>query len=124
SRGVRWSVGKVFFRDALAYRFDLLPEAGRRRPAFVNLQQYLLEDSLVARAQALGVEIRWGNRVADVTPRGDGVAVTVDTADGRYGLDATWLIAADGARSTVRKRMGLETAGQVFHDRFLIADIH
>ena len=124
ARGVRWSVGKVFFRDALAYRFDLLPEAGHRRPAFVNLQQYLLEDSLVARAQALGVEIRWGNRVADVTPRGDGVAVTVDTADGRYGLDATWLIAADGARSTVRKRMGLETAGQVFHDRFLIADIH
>jgi len=40
--GVSWSVGKVFFHDELAYRFDLLPELSHRRPAFVNLQQYHL----------------------------------------------------------------------------------
>ena len=39
-RGVSWKVGKVFFRDKLAYQFDLLPEPGHKRPAFVNLQQY------------------------------------------------------------------------------------
>jgi len=124
ARGVRWSVGKVFFRDALAYQFDLLPEPGHRRPAFVNLQQYLLEECLVERARALGVEIRWGNRVVDVSSRGDGVALAVDTAEGSYTVQADWLVAADGARSTIRKRMGLETEGQVFRDRFLIADIH
>jgi 3-(3-hydroxy-phenyl)propionate hydroxylase len=124
ARGMRWSVGKVFFRDALAYQFDLLPEPGHRRPAFVNLQQYLLEECLVERARALGVEIRWGSRVEDVRPRGDGVALAVDTAEGSYAVEADWLVAADGARSTVRKRMGLDTEGQVFRDRFLIADIH
>ena len=31
-------------------RFDLLPEPGHRRPAFVNLQQYYLEEYLVERA--------------------------------------------------------------------------
>ena len=124
SRGVRWNVGKVFFRDALAYGFNLLPEPGHRRPAFVNLQQYHFEECLVERARALGIEIRWRNRVTGVAPAAEGVRVAVETPDGDYALDADWLVAADGARSTVRKLMGLESEGQVFHDRFLIADLH
>ncbi len=39
-KGVSWNVGKVFFRDAQIYRFDLLAEEGHERPAFINLQQY------------------------------------------------------------------------------------
>ena len=123
AKGVRWSVGKIFFRDALAYQFDLLPERGHRRPAFINLQQYHFEECLVERARTLGVELRWRNKVVGVTPGADGVAVTIQTPDGVYTIVADWLIAADGARSTVRRLLGLETEGYVFHDRFLIADI-
>ena len=39
-KGVEWNVGRVFFRDEQIYQFDLLPETGHRRPAFINLQQY------------------------------------------------------------------------------------
>jgi 3-(3-hydroxy-phenyl)propionate hydroxylase len=39
-------VGKVFFHDEQVYRFDLLPEAGHERPAFINLQQYYVEGYL------------------------------------------------------------------------------
>ncbi|MET0733239.1 MAG: FAD-dependent oxidoreductase [Casimicrobiaceae bacterium] len=124
ARGVRWNVGKVFFGDSLAFRFDLLPEPGHRRPAFVNLQQYHFEECLVDRARALGVELRWHNRVTGVAPSVDGARVSVQTPDGDYAIDADWLIVADGARSTVRKLMGLESEGQVFRDRFLIADLH
>ncbi len=124
ARGVRWHVGKVFFRDALAYQFDLLPEAGHRRPAFVNLQQYHFEECLVERARARGVELRWRSRVTGVEPDAGFVRVRVDTPEGAYALDASWLVAADGARSTVRGALGLESEGQVFRDRFLIADLH
>jgi 3-(3-hydroxy-phenyl)propionate hydroxylase len=124
SRGVRWNVGKVFFRDALSFQFDLLPEPGHRRPAFVNLQQYHFEECLVERARAVGVELRWKNRLTGVAPSDGGVRVEVETPDGDYAIDADWLIVADGARSTVRKLMGLESEGQVFRDRFLIADLH
>jgi 3-(3-hydroxy-phenyl)propionate hydroxylase len=122
-KGVQWHVGRVFFRDAPAYQFDLLPEAGHRRPAFVNLQQYHFEEGLVARADEVGVDLRWRNRVVAVEPRGDGVALQVETPAGAYRIEADWLIVADGARSPVRRMLGLEAAGQVFHDRFLIADI-
>jgi 3-(3-hydroxy-phenyl)propionate hydroxylase len=124
-KGVGWNVGRVFFGEAEAYRFDLLPETGHRRPAFVNLQQYWLEEYLVDRARELPlVELRWKHRVTAVSPEADGVRLTVDTPDGPYTLQASWLIACDGARSPVRHALGLESEGQVFRDRFLIADIH
>ncbi|MBK9703601.1 MAG: FAD-dependent oxidoreductase [Betaproteobacteria bacterium] len=124
-KGVGWNVGKVFHRQELVYQFDLLPESGHRRPAFVNLQQYYLEEYLVDRVAELpAAEIRWENRVTGVRVRADHVALTVATPDGDYELHCDWLIVADGARSPVRTLLGLEADGQVFRDRFLIADIH
>ncbi len=124
-KGIGWNVGKVFFRDELVYRFDLLPEPGHRRPAFVNLQQYWLEEYLVKRAGELdGVELRWESKVVGVSSHDDRVAVTVSTADGEYSLECDWLVVADGSRSPVRQMLGLDWEGQAFRDRFLIADIH
>jgi len=124
-KGIGWNVGKVFFRDELVYRFDLLPEPGHRRPAFVNLQQYWLEEYLVERAHEFAhVDLRWKNEVVGVLPHADGVDVTVATPDGEYLIACDWLVVADGSRSPVRRMLGLEWHGQMFRDRFLIADIH
>ena len=123
-KGVSWNVGKVFFRDAPLYGFDLLPEPGHGRPAFVNLQQYYVEGFLLERALELpAIEIRWKNRLVGVEPAREGVAVEVQTPDGPYRIDAGYLVACDGSRSAVRGLMGLESKGRVFQDRFLIADI-
>lgn len=124
AKGVIWNHGKVFLKDRLLYAFDLLPESGHKRPAFINLQQYYLEQFLAERLQELGnAELRWRNRVSNVVPSGQGVTVTVETPDGSYTIDCDYLIACDGARSPVRHMLGLESKGQVFHDRFLIADV-
>ena len=123
-KGVSWNVGKVFFKDAPIYRFDLLPEPGHERPAFINLQQYYVEGYLAQRAAELPrIEIRWKNKVTGVEPRGDGVGLTIDTPDGLYRIDAGHVVACDGSRSTLRALLGLESKGRVFKDRFLIADI-
>jgi 3-(3-hydroxy-phenyl)propionate hydroxylase len=124
ARGVGWQVGKVYFRDDLAYQFDLLPEAGHKRPAFVNLQQYHLEEALVDRLAALGHAVRWKNRAVAIAQDAEHAHVTVETPDGRYLSKARYVIAADGARSPLREMLGLDFQGQVFHDRFLIADVH
>ncbi len=123
-KGVTWKLGKVFQRDRLIYWFDLLPEDGHKMPAFINLQQYYLEHFLVQRVAELdGIEIRWRNKVSGLMRRNDGVTLTVDTPEGSYDLDADWVIAADGARSTLRGLMGLDFRGEAFEDRFLIADV-
>ncbi len=124
TRGVRWNVGRVFFGGSQIFDFDLLPEAGHRRPAFVNLQQYHVEQMLVERGQALdNCTLRWKHRCDRVEVHDRGVHVEVATPDGPYAIDCDWLVACDGARSTVRTSLGLESRGHVFRDRFLIADI-
>jgi 3-(3-hydroxy-phenyl)propionate hydroxylase len=123
-RGVSWNLGRVFFQDRLVYTFNLLPEEGHRRPAFVNLQQYHLEEILVARARQLAaVDLRWRSKVVGVELHEDVVELRVETPDGGYALACDWLVVADGARSPVRHLLGLESKGQVFRDRFLIADV-
>ncbi len=123
AKGVTWKVGRTFHRDKEVFNFDLLPEDGHKMPAFINLQQYYVEEFLVARAQALGVDLRWKNKVTDVVQGADHARLTVQTPDGPYHLDADWVIACDGARSPVRTMMGLEFDGELFEERFLIADI-
>jgi 3-(3-hydroxy-phenyl)propionate hydroxylase len=123
-KGVDWNKGRVFFGAEQVYHFDLLPEEGHHRPAFINIQQYYVEGYLFERARQLrNLEIRWKNRVSAVTHAADRVALTVDTPDGAYSLYCDYLVAADGARSIIRKELGHESKGQTFRDRFLIADV-
>ncbi len=123
-KGISWNVGKVFFREELVYSFNLLPEAGHRRPAFINLQQYYVEGYLLEQARSLpAITIRWRNEVVGVTQDADGVAVRVRTPAGEDRVHCDYLVAADGARSAVRGLLGHESRGQVFRDRFLIADV-
>ncbi len=123
-KGVSWNVGKVFFRDEQIWQFDLLPEPGHQRPAFINLQQYYVEGYLEEAAEAEPlIELRWRHEVSAVQSVEDGVRVTVNTPDGAFELHADWLVACDGAKSPVRKMLGQESHGRTFKDRFLIADI-
>ncbi len=123
-KGVSWSVGRVFFGDSQVYQFDLLPEEGHERPAFINLQQYYAEAYLVERAMQLPlIDLRWRSTVAAVEQHDDGATLTIDTPDGSYQLHADYVAACDGSRSPLRQMLGLESKGRTFKDRFLIADV-
>lgn len=124
-KGFTWKVGRVHHGNELLYSFDLLPEGGHKMPAFVNLQQYYAEEYLVARCADFPdlIELRWKNELLALQRHDDHVRLEVETPEGRYGLSAQWLIAADGARSAVRKALGLRFDGRTFEEKFLIADI-
>ena len=127
-KGVTWNTGKVFFDEREVYQFDLLPEEGHKRPAFINLQQYHLEKFMVDRVRELQaegkpLELRGGSKVTAVTPHDDHVSLSIETPDGPYELEGEWLIVCDGANSPIRGMMGLDFVGRVFEDNFLIADV-
>src|ERR1700729_187996 len=123
-KGVVWSVGKIFHGDAQLYQFNLLPEQGHKRPAFINLQQFYAEAYLVDRVKELaGISLRWRNRVTGLEPRNDHVVLTIETPAGSYRWRAQYILACDGARSSLRQMVGAEFTGQVFEDQFLIADV-
>ena len=124
-KGVVWSVGKIFHGASQLYQFNLLPEEGHKRPAFINLQQFYAEAYLVDRVQELG---RGRSALAQQGDRRCSSAtimslLTVETPDGPYRIRADFVVACDGARSSLRQMVGAEFAGQVFEDQFLIADV-
>ena len=124
AKGVTWQLGKVFHGTELLYQFNLLPEGGHKMPAFINLQQYYIEQYLYERALDLPtVDLRFQNRCAGVEIFADHARIELATPEGSYAIEADWLVACDGSRSTVRQLMGLSFEGRVFEDRFLIADI-
>lgn len=126
AKGVRWHTGKVFHgpRREPVYTFDLSDVSGQRNPAFVNIQQYYVEQYLVeALRQYERAEIRWGHEVERIEQDSDGVRISARTGSSSYTLRTRYLIACDGSRSPVRKMLNLDFSGRVFEDNFLIADV-
>lgn len=123
-KGVVWSVGRIFHGESQLYQFNLLPEDGHKRPAFINLQQYYAEAYLVDRINELPeIDLRWRNKVTALEQRNESALLTIETPEGAYRLNASYVVACDGARSSLRQMVGAEFAGQVFEDQFLIADV-
>lgn len=84
-----------------------------------------LERLLLARMDALGVPVRRGATVADVRPDADGAQVLLV---GGERVRAQWVVAADGAGSTVRTGLGLPVVdlvaeGRARSDVWLVVDV-
>ncbi len=124
-KGVTWKVGRTHHGEREVFTFDLLPDQGHTMPAFVNLQQYYVEEYLIDRAQEFPdlIDLRFKNHVIAVRSAPDHVTASIETPDGTYQLEADYLVACDGANSPVRAMLGLDFAGELFEERFLIADI-
>ena len=93
-----------------AVRPTLLTFGGEVEPGepFAHMvENRRLIDALVARAEAEGVEL-CALAVSSYESRPDGIKVTL--SDGRD-IDASLLVAADGARSKLRERAGIATHG-------------
>ena len=123
-RGIQWRVGKVFFHNDLTYSFNLLPEAHHKMPAMINFQQYYLEERLVQACEDSPlVDLRWKHKLLSLDQNDEFATLTVETPDGIFKMQATWVVAADGANSDTRRMVGADFTGQFFQDRFLIADV-
>lgn len=118
-----WTGGRSFYRDKDVLRFEMRAAADHL-PPMVNIQQCLLEQILVDRIDREPlIELRWCSTVDGVQHADDHVVIDVATPLGGYSVQAAWVVASDGPRSTVRTMMGLELYGETHEGRFVIVDI-
>jgi 3-(3-hydroxy-phenyl)propionate hydroxylase len=102
--------------------FDLSLLAGdTNHPYRVQCEQWKLMRFLEAELRKLGADIRFGHEVTSVRQDGDSVAVTAETPSGPVSIAGRYLIAADGARSAVRRSLCVEFEGFTYPELFLIA---
>jgi len=73
--------------------------------------QRRVEQVLAERARELGVEIRRGHELVNLTQTDAKVIARIDGPDGEYDLETGYLVGADGGRSTTRKLLGIDFPG-------------
>jgi 3-(3-hydroxy-phenyl)propionate hydroxylase len=123
-KGISWSKGDTLIQDKLLYSFDLSPEGHEKYQAFLCLPQYYVESILADRANEFPhVDLRWSNRIVGIEQGSDRAHLTVETPEGRYALEADWVIACDGVRSSVRSLLGVPFEGDKFVENFVICDV-
>ncbi|MFE7760755.1 FAD-dependent monooxygenase [Streptomyces sp. NPDC057438] len=116
--GRTWHTRRTLYRGREVYARTFPPPTGT--PPFTSLRQVDTERFLRAACREAGVEFVWDARITSVTTDPDGVTLTGE--DGRT-WTGTHAVAADGARSVVRRELGIPmegTHGEGFH---VVADI-
>nr|WP_175802665.1 FAD-dependent monooxygenase [Burkholderia anthina] len=94
-----------------------------RYPYLLFLDQSITERLLVEHLAGLGVTVERGVALTACDAGGTSLDVKIRGADGlEQAFAPSYLIAADGAHSTVRHLLGLGFAGHAFEQTFLLAD--
>ncbi|AKM00645.1 FAD-dependent monooxygenase [Burkholderia pyrrocinia] len=94
-----------------------------RYPYLLFLDQSITERLLAEHLAGFGVAVERGATLTACDAGGKSLDVTIRCADGRdESFAPSYLIAADGAHSTVRHLLGLGFTGQAFEQTFLLAD--
>ncbi|WP_417624682.1 FAD-dependent oxidoreductase [Paremcibacter congregatus] len=124
-KSLGWTHGQCFYQDHMIHRFEMPHSEEERFYPMYNIQQQFIEQFLVDKVTGYGdmIDLRWVSRLDDIKITSDNVTLTVDTPQGEYQLQADYLLAADGARSRVRKKMGLSLKGENLEGNYVIADI-
>jgi 3-(3-hydroxy-phenyl)propionate hydroxylase len=117
---------RYYFKNAAGDVLLELDWSGRHHCGFaahLSMYQPHVEDAIDAAARERGADVRQGWRVTGVEQDTDGVTVTaLDPTGETTSIRARWLIAADGANSTVRELVGAEREDLGMRSAFLNLD--
>jgi 3-(3-hydroxy-phenyl)propionate hydroxylase len=122
--GVAWQVRHTYRGEKRLYRQDFGQPAAGYLPSYFNLPQFDVERLLLDRIKATSlIDMRWDHKVTGFSQDVDRCTLTVESSQGSEKLEGQYVLACDGARSTMRRLLSLDFPGRTFNDYFLIADI-
>ncbi|MFD7667646.1 FAD-dependent monooxygenase [Streptomyces sp. NPDC059788] len=116
--GLVWGARCTSFAGREVHRRTYVPPPADRAP-FSSLPQPVMERLLRAACRRAGADIRWDTPVIGVTSGPDGVLVRTPGAVHR----AAYAVGCDGARSAVRRAVGVRLRGPRSPHAFLVLDV-
>ncbi|MDH6153052.1 MULTISPECIES: FAD-dependent oxidoreductase [Paraburkholderia] len=131
-KGLAWTGGRSFYRDTEVFRFAMHQDDEQSLPPMINIAQYQIEQLLLDEIERHAdlIDVRWQTRVTGLEQRPQGGATLIlrsaDPADPQgksWQMDAAWVVACDGGRSTIRDLLGLKLTGTTYEGRYVIVDI-
>ena len=92
-----------------------------RYPFVVQCEQHKLANLVIERLRGIpNASFAFSARVTGVEADADSVTITVERNGASERVRGSYLIGADGGRSTVRKALGIDFEGYTFPERFLV----
>lgn len=125
AKALPWTGGRSYWRNREVLHFQMPTEPTQRFAPMVNIQQFYVESFVHDALQRVPdlAQVAWSSRVATVEPGDVGVHVGIETPSGTAQVQADYLVACDGGRSTVREQLGLQLEGTQYEGRYVIVDI-
>ena len=124
-KSLGWTHGRCYYRDQMIYRLAMPHSDQERFLPMYNIQQQYIEQYLVDKLEEYPgvVDLRWQSEVIAVRDSGNVVELGIKTPEGEYQLQAAYLLAADGGKSTTRKLLNLRMNGDNLPGNYVIADL-
>ncbi len=123
-KSLPWTTGRSYYRGERILEFTMPDGPGEKFRPMYNLQQQYIEQYLwEAIDRDPLIDVRWQSEVTGIADTDGGATVTIRDPHGQYTLHAQWVLAADGARSAIRRMRGLRLRGENYEGRYVIADI-
>ena len=123
-KALPWTTGRSSYRGKQILEFEMPDGPQEKYRPMYNIQQQYIEQFLGdAIVQEPLIETRWQSTVVGATDTDNGVKLEIGDPKGCYALTADWVLAADGARSQMRKMRGLRLKGDNYEGRYVIADV-
>jgi 3-(3-hydroxy-phenyl)propionate hydroxylase len=122
--GHRARVANLFSNGMRLAQLDFDP-LHTRYPYLLFLDQSVTERLLTEHLATLGVTVERGIELTAFMQGSASIQTTLRRANGHTEtMRPSYLIAADGAHSSIRHRLGLNFEGRTFEQTFLLADLH
>jgi 3-(3-hydroxy-phenyl)propionate hydroxylase len=123
-KGLDWKGGRSFYKDQEILNFEMADDPRvMYRPMF-NIQQSYTEQFLVNQVnQSPHIDLRWQSKLLALKRQGSVMELSIDTPNGVYQASSQYVVACDGAKSSVRSLLGLNLNGTSYEATYIIVDI-
>lgn len=124
-KALGWSKGRSFYRGKQILEFNMPDNDNQKYRPMYNLEQQFIEKFLhdAVKKNPL-IDMRWQSKVEEINIENDIKKLSITDVNESYSLESKWILAADGANSTIRNLLKLRLNGQNLEGRYIIADIH
>lgn len=117
-------VGQKFPDFNFYGRLSLGVLAGLTYDYQIHAGQNVVTRIALEHAQRSGVKVLFDHKLVSIRQQPDNVIATVETPEGLRTLQSRWLVGCDGARSTVRKELGINFEGHTWANRFVATNVY
>lgn len=118
--GLVWPINRTYWRGRQIHVRRFAPPPPNALPPFSSVPQARTEQHLRDACAESGINILWNSQVTDVESAPDSVEVRLSSGQTHRG---NYLIAADGARSVVRRALGIAHQGKVSGHPYVVVDL-